>query len=59
MSKHHKECLGLKITCINCLLKIDRNEMINHLENECGETEINCLSCKYENIKRKDLKVHK
>ena len=33
--------------------------MSNHLQNECEETEINCLSCKSEHIKRKDIKEHK
>jgi hypothetical protein len=59
ISRHHKECLGLKLTCLNCISKIDRNEMSNHLQNECEETEINCLSCKSEHIKRKDIKEHK
>jgi len=33
--------------------------MSNHLQNDCEETEINCLSCKSESIKRKDVLKHK
>jgi|APCry1669189768_1035252.scaffolds.fasta_scaffold35357_1 hypothetical protein len=43
---------------MNCFIKIDRNEMTNHLDDECVESEIKCSFCESSSIKRKDMNEH-
>ncbi|KAM9994028.1 hypothetical protein ACTFIZ_011986 [Dictyostelium cf. discoideum] len=62
LKNHNKVCPKVKIDCSqDCQMKIERDEMNNHIENDCENTIVNCKyheqGCQFK-MKRSQLQNH-
>ena len=62
MPKHHKECPKAKVSCeLKCGRSINREDMAQHVEQDCVETEVECPFVRYKcetKLKRKHVNRH-
>ena len=63
LTTHHKECPKLKVSCeLKCGVVMCREDMAQHLEQECFEKVVMCpfakYNCEVSSIKRKYLSQH-
>ena len=60
---HHIRCNKMPLPCeLGCGKQVIREDMTQHMDNECGEKEVNCpfvqYGCKVGLIKRKEMNQH-
>jgi len=58
LNLHEQDCIGFIEKCTYCKLEMKRCELDEHVRNDCLESEIQCLLCNDENVKRKDINHH-